>query len=107
VTAAGNLNRRPKPHTYRATALSVATHNNILQIRTILFCPTANSAANPIFQTLKSLQEDDIILNYSDDILLDKIEEISIEKQEIEDYNKYLKLWKKFEKLEDIEKLRR
>ncbi len=25
------------------------------QIRTILFCPTANSAANPIFQSLKSL----------------------------------------------------
>jgi hypothetical protein len=38
-------------------------------------------------------------LNYSDDILLDKIEEISIEKQEIEEYNKYIKAWKKFEKL--------
>ena len=36
--------------------------NNTLQIRTILFCPTANSAANPIFQSLKSLQEEDIIL---------------------------------------------
>jgi hypothetical protein len=79
--------------------------NNTLQIRTILFCPTANSAANPIFQSLKTLGEDDIILNYSDDALLDKIEEISIEKQEIEEYNKYIKAWKKFEKLEDIEKL--
>jgi hypothetical protein len=79
--------------------------NNTLQIRTILFCPTANSAANPIFQSLKSLDEDDIVLNYSDDLLLDKIEEISIEKQEIEEYNKYIKAWKKFEKLEDIEKL--
>ena len=46
--------------------------NNTLQIRTILFCPTANSAANPIFQSLKSLDEDDIVLNYSDDLLLDK-----------------------------------
>ena len=79
--------------------------NNTLQIRTILFCPTANSAANPIFQSLKSLQEEDIILNYSDDILLDKIEEISIEKQEIEEYNKYVKAYKRFEKLEDIDKL--
>ena len=70
-----------------------------------LFCPTAKSAANPIFQSLKSLQEEDIILNYSDDILLDKIEEISIEKQEIEEYNKYIKAWEKFEKLEDIDKL--
>jgi hypothetical protein len=25
VTSAGDLDRRPKPHTYRATALSVAT----------------------------------------------------------------------------------
>jgi len=41
--------------------------NNTLQIRTILFCPTANSAANPMFQSLKTLGEDDIILNSSDD----------------------------------------
>jgi hypothetical protein len=40
--------------------------NNILQIRAILFCLTANSAANPMFQFLKSLQEDDIMLYYSD-----------------------------------------
>ncbi len=83
--------------------------DNTLQIRTILLCPTANSVANPIFQSLKSLQEEDVILNYSDDILLDKIhhkiEEISIEKQEIADYKKYIKAWKKFEKLEEIEKL--
>jgi hypothetical protein len=54
---------------------------------------------------LKSLQEDDIILNYSDDLLLEKIEEISIEKQIIEEYNKYVKAWKKFEKLEYIDEL--
>ncbi len=79
--------------------------NNTLQIISILFWPTANSAANPIFQSLKSLQEDDIILNYSDDLLLEKIEEISIEKQIIEEYNKYVKAWKKFEKLEYIDEL--
>ena len=60
-----------------------------------MFCPTANSAANPIFRSLKSLDEDDIVLNYSDDLLLDKIEEISKEKQEIEEYNKYIKARKK------------
>ena len=27
---------------------------NILEIRTILFCPTGNSEANPIYTTLKS-----------------------------------------------------
>jgi hypothetical protein len=36
---------------------------------------------------------------------LDKIEEISIEKQEIEEYNKYVKASKKFEKLEEISKM--
>ncbi len=52
--------------------------NNTLQIWALFFCTTANSAANPIFQPLKSLQEEDIILNYSNDILLDKIGEFFI-----------------------------
>ena len=78
---------------------------NTLPIRTILFCPTANSAANPIFNSLKSLSEDDIILNYSDDLLLDKIEEIANDKQEIEEYNNYVKAYTKFIKTEDTSKL--
>ena len=78
---------------------------NTLPIRTILFCPTANSAANPIFNSLKSLSEDDIILNYSDDLLLDKIEEIANDKQEIEIYNDYVKAYNKFLKTEDTTKL--
>jgi hypothetical protein len=73
-----------------------------LPIRTILMCPTASSSANPIYTTLKSLSEDDIILNYSDSILLDKIEEISEEKKQIEEFNLYCKLFKKFMKTEDI-----
>ena len=36
-----------------------------LPMRTILFCPTASSMANPIYSTLKSLCEEDMILNYS------------------------------------------
>jgi hypothetical protein len=78
---------------------------NTLPIRTILFCPTANSAANPIFNSLKSLSEDDIILNYSDDLLLDKIEEIANDKQEIEEYSNYVKAYNKFVKTEDTTKL--
>ena len=49
---------------------------NILPIRTILFAPTAYSQANPIYKTLKSLDENDIILEYPDEILLDKIHSI-------------------------------
>jgi hypothetical protein len=45
---------------------------NTMQIRSMLLCPTANSAAHPIFQSSKSLDEDEIILNYIDDLILDK-----------------------------------
>ncbi len=69
----------PTPSLFYEDETIKYSDNNTLQIRTILFCPTANSAANPIFQSLKSLQEEDIVLNYIDDISLDKVEEISIE----------------------------
>ena len=54
-------------------------------MRVIVFCPTILSAANPIYETLKYLEDDDIILDYSDDKLLNKLDEIEIEKKEIED----------------------
>jgi hypothetical protein len=74
---------------------------NSLQTRIILFAPTANSDANPVYKTLKNLDEDDIILQYSDDILLDKIESIKQDKEDIEDYRHYLKVWKKFMKIDE------
>jgi hypothetical protein len=56
---------------------SIKNHDNYkIPIRSILMCPTASSSSNPIYTTLKSTSEDDIILNYSDSMLLDKIEEI-------------------------------
>ena len=70
-----------------------------LPIRTILFAPTAYSQANPIYQTLKSLDENDIILQYSDDLLNEKIDSIKQDKQDIEDYNTYLKHGKNICKL--------
>jgi hypothetical protein len=75
--------------------------NNKLDMRVIVFCPTILSAANPIYETLKYLDHDDIILDYSDDKLLDKLDDIEAEKQEIEDYNEYLKVWKKFIKINE------
>jgi len=76
---------------------------NILEIRTILFCPTGNSEANPIYTTLKSLDfSNDVILNYSDTKLIEKLNEIEKDKQDIEDYNKYVKAYKIFEKNENI-----
>lgn len=80
--------------------------NNKLDIRVILFCPTAHSVANPIYESLKYLDDDDIILDYSDDKLLDKINDIEEEKQYIEEYNEYLNVWKKFMAIdEDMSRL--
>ena len=73
---------------------------NKLNIRIILFCPTYHSSANEIFKTLKDLDEADVILNYSDDSLLEILHEIQEEKEEIELYAKYCKAYKQFEKPE-------
>ena len=47
---------------------------NSLRIRTILFSPTGKSDRNPIYKSLKSLDfENDIIENYTDHKLLEKL----------------------------------
>ena len=79
--------------------------NNKLETRVIIFCPTFHSTANPILKTLKNLDEEDIVLNYSDDKLLDKIDEIEFEYNHINEYSKYIKAYKKFNKYEDTSRL--
>jgi hypothetical protein len=66
-----------------------------------LFAPTAYSQANPIYETLKSLDEEDIILQYSDDLLNEKLYSIEQDKKDIEDYNTYLKAWKKYMQIDE------
>ena len=54
-------------------------------------------------------KENDVILDYSDENLLDVLEEISNEEKEIKDYYKYLKAYNKFKsdkKLKDQDLLR-
>ena len=74
-------------------------------MRTILFCPTGNSDFNKIYTTLESLdQENDVILDYSDDKILNVLDQIANEEKEIKDYYKYQKAYNKFksnEKLKD------
>ena len=74
-------------------------------MRTILFCPTGNSDFNKIYTTLESLdQEKDIILEYSDEALLNVLDNIKSEEDEIKEYYKYQKAYNKFknnEKLKD------
>ena len=75
------------------------------KMRTILFCPTGNSDFNKIYTTLDSLdQEKDVILEYSDELLLSVLEDIKNEEEEIKEYYKYQKAYAKFkanEKLKD------
>jgi hypothetical protein len=75
-----------------------------LEIRIILWCPTANSNANPIYTTLKKLDENDIHTKYTDDELMEVLKQIEEEKIEIEEYSDYIKAYKRFLKL-PIEKL--
>ena len=74
-------------------------------IRTILFCPTGNSDFNNIYTTLESLdQENDIIIDYSDEKLLKVLDKIADEEKEITECYKYQKACNKFksnEKLKD------
>jgi len=58
-----------------------------LEIRIILWCPTANSNANPIYTTLKKLDENDIHTKYTDDELMEVLKQIEEEKIEIEEYS--------------------
>jgi DNA helicase HerA-like ATPase len=76
---------------------------NTLEIKTILFSPTGKSEANPIYTSLKSLDfENDVIENYTDNKLIEKLNEIEKDKEDIEDYNKYVKSYKIFEKNENL-----
>lgn len=69
------------------------THEKTDQ-RVILFSPTIS--ANPIFNSLKYLDEKDIITNYSDDKLVQVIEDIKRENDETKDYQRKLSLYHKF-----------
>jgi hypothetical protein len=59
------------------------------------------AVANPIYDTLKYLDEDDIIMDYSDNKLLDKLDDIEKEKEDIENYKKCIEVWKKYLKIDE------
>ena len=66
------------------------------EMRTILFSPTHD--ANPVFGSLKSLAEDDVISNYSDSKLLEVVESIKFERDETLLYQKHMAIFKKFQR---------
>lgn len=78
---------------------------NEYDIRTILIAPTAYSTANSIYQTLKSLDSNDIHLEYSDELLQKILDDIKQKKEEYQEFLDYKKAYDKFVKLKDLTKL--
>jgi hypothetical protein len=68
--------------------------------RIILISPTAHSDSNQIFKSLSNLDFDlDVITEYSDDLLKNKMEEVKKDLLESKEYKEYERVWKKFKKV--------
>ena len=71
----------------------VDNDGKIHQLRTIVISPTLD--ANLIFNNLKSLDEKDQHDKCSDELLQSIVDEIKKDKEETDDYNKYIEAYKK------------
>jgi hypothetical protein len=73
-------------------------NGNELKQRIILFSPTARNETNVVFKNLKHLSDDDIYLDYSDEILDEILVELKANVDAVNQYEDYLKLLHKYEK---------
>lgn len=82
-------------------------YGNELEQRIILFSPTALNESNSVFRNLKNLKEEDIYLEYSDDILEEILKDIKDHIDKVNEYEKIKKVLDKYkntkEKLTDDE----
>lgn len=70
--------------------------------RIILICPTSRSDSNLVFKCLKGIDwENDIIEDYSESELLNKLEEIKTAHEEVKEYQNYKRAYDNFEKMND------
>ena len=65
----------------------------IHELRTIVISPTLD--ANPIFNNLTSLDKEDIHDKFSDELLQSIVDDIKKNKEETDEYNKYIEAYKK------------
>ena len=72
-----------------------------VKIKHYLFSPTV--AANPIFTSLKYLDDDNIINDYTDEKLIEIIDEIKAERKLVKDYRQYVECYKEYEKMSDLQ----
>jgi hypothetical protein len=80
----------------------IDSKGNKLNMRVVLFCTTANSKANAVYNVLH-IPEEDVILKYSDDKLEEKLNEVKEEQKNIKEYNLYIEAYKKFHKYDDVD----
>lgn len=72
-------------------------------IRTILICPTAASGANEVYKLLKSLDlENDVHLEYTDELVLEILDDIKAKAELYEEYIIYKKIYDKFRKAKSV-----
>ncbi len=69
-----------------------------LNQRIILFSPTALNTNNAVFKNLKYLKEEDIHLEYSDELLEDILDELSINIEDVNRYENFMKVLNKYNK---------
>ena len=75
-------------------------------MRTILICPTASSGANEVYKILNSLDQDkDIHLDYTDDLVLQILDDIKAKSASYDNYLNYKKIYDKFKKAKNIDVL--
>lgn len=76
------------------------------EMRTILICPTASSGANEVYKILNSLDQDnDIHLDYSDELISTILDDIKQKQTEYDEIIKYKKVYDKFNKVKEVDKL--
>lgn len=75
-------------------------------MRIIIIAPTANSGSNEVYKTLKSLDEKDIHLDYSDQILDGILTDIKQKQKEYEGYLEYKRIYDKFLRVKTVTKMK-
>ena len=77
-------------------------NGNELPQRIILFSPTARNETNIVFKNLKYLSDDDIYLEYNDEILNEILVELKANVDAVNQYEDYIKLLHKYEKTNQL-----
>ncbi|EKX36249.1 hypothetical protein GUITHDRAFT_117606 [Guillardia theta CCMP2712] len=87
-------------HHFEKWPLKDPEDGEIVPIRVVWFSPTTTSANNSILETLSQLdRENDIVDEYEDHKLQERIDEVETIRQEVQEYQEYLRAYKKWMKV--------